>query len=105
VASSYDLESEDFKVSFLAHEARHFSDQRKYKILSPSDLEYRAKLNEVFLADKSFETLLRKFLLEARNNPANPHSHASHRLVTELSAKLRMKIVLTTVHSLKKNQI
>lgn len=105
VASSYDLQSEEFKVSFLAHEARHFSDKRKFKNLSSSDLEYRAKLNEVFLADQSYEGLMRKFILEQRDNPENPHSHASYRLVAGLSKKLDKKLDLQTLPAFKKKDI
>lgn len=105
VASSYDLESEDFKVSFLAHEARHFSDKRKFKSLSSADLEYRAKLNEIFLAEKSFEILLRKFSLEQRNNPENPHSYASFRLINGVSQKLGRRVELSELSALNKMRV
>lgn len=105
VASSYDLQSENFKVSFLAHEARHFSDLKRYKNLNSSDLEYRAKLNEIFLSDKSFKDLMRKFIQEQKNNLQNPHSHASYRLITRLSEKLGTRLNLNSIQSLSKKEI
>ena len=88
VAQKYDLESDNFKVSFLGHEARHFADLKKYPTLKSLDLEYRAKLNELILA-KTPRTLLHKFLMEQKNNPKNPHSHASFHLITRLTERLK----------------
>lgn len=87
VASSYDLESEKFKVSFLAHEARHFADLKSFPKLKSLDLEYRAKLTELALAANSHLALLEKFILEQKENPANPHSYASFLLLQRLSEK------------------
>jgi hypothetical protein len=94
VASSYDLESESFRVSFLAHEARHFADLKKYPDLRPVDLEYRAKLNELLLADESASALLKKFLQEQKENPDNPHSYASFLMMKGLSEGLAQPISL-----------
>jgi len=44
VKDAYDLNSETFLVSYLAHESRHFSDYKLFdKKLSGAELEYRAK--------------------------------------------------------------
>lgn len=99
VASSYDLESENFKVSFLAHEARHFTDLKSFPKLKSLDLEYRAKLNELILAQNSFSALLKKFMLEQRENPTNPHSYASFLMLNRLSEKLMKPITLESFSS------
>jgi hypothetical protein len=105
VASSYDLDGEDFKVSFLAHEARHFADKKKYSNLTSTDLEYRAKLTELILAKKSFEDVFRKFILEQRENPNNPHSYASFLLVKGISNKLAKGVNLQSFRSLDKTKV
>jgi hypothetical protein len=50
VSPSWDLSSEEYRVSLLAHEAQHFADYRRYPKLEGTDLEYRAKLVELILA-------------------------------------------------------
>lgn len=105
VSSAYDLKSENFKVSFLAHEARHFADKKDFPKLKSVDLEYRAKLNELMLADKSFESLFRKFLLEQKENPNNPHSYASFQIIRNLSKKLSKSISLESVTSVDKKMV
>ncbi len=47
VRAAWDLESEDFQVSLLKHEAQHAMDQVRYKDITNKELEYRAKLVEL----------------------------------------------------------
>jgi hypothetical protein len=47
VRSVYDLDSEDFRVGFLAHEAQHFRDHANFPVLEQPELEYRVKLIEL----------------------------------------------------------
>ena len=56
VKKAYDVNSENFKISYLTHEARHFADKKLWPDLKSADLEYRAKLTELNLAQ---DTLLR----------------------------------------------
>lgn len=84
----YDLDSERFKVSFLAHEARHFADYKKYPSLTPERLEYRAKLTELILAQETLATLAKNFLLTAVDDSNSPHSAAAHRLAQRLRLEM-----------------
>ncbi len=105
VASSYDLNSENFKVSFLVHEARHFADLKKFPNLSSIDLEYRAKLNELIVANKTLPKLLDKFFNEQKNDKSNPHSYASFLLINNLSNKTSSPLTPKNITKLPKKQI
>ena len=80
VASSYDVESEDFKVSLLKHEAQHARDLAMHKGMSSEELEYRAKLVELIYSQQ--RNLLEQFAREADGgDQSNGHSAASGRIV------------------------
>ena len=88
VKSSYDVESESFKVSLLKHEAQHAMDLSKYRNMSPDDLEYRAKLVELIYSSE--RNLLAQFVYEAgAENADNGHSRAAERIVEGFSKALR----------------
>jgi hypothetical protein len=88
VAPAWNLDSEPYRVSLLAHEAQHFSDYRRYPKLSPADLEYRAKLVEIALAEKTQANLLNGFSAGAARDRALPHPFADYWLVARLRARL-----------------
>lgn len=73
IEQAYDFESERFLVSFLKHEAQHTIDMKKYKGITPTELEYRAKLVELHYS--SDINLFQKFICEANENNIN-NSHA-----------------------------
>lgn len=76
VKSSYDLDSESFRVSLLKHEAQHTMDHQKYADLTTAELEYRAKLVELIYSEK--RNLLKSFLSEADpSQKDNGHAVAS----------------------------
>ena len=76
----YDLDSENFRVSLLKHEAQHAADQSRYPGISSEDLEYRAKLVELIYSEE--RRMLDRFLLEAdETNAGNSHGLASERIV------------------------
>lgn len=79
------LDSNEFQVSYLKHEAQHLSDYLRFPYLHPKDLEYRAKLVELIYESKSFR-LLKKFYYEAKNDPEFSHPYSSYVLMTRLSA-------------------
>lgn len=88
VKSSYDVESENFQVSLLKHEAQHAMDLSKYRNMSSEDLEYRAKLVELIYSSQ--RNLLAQFMYEAgAENADNGHSRAAGRLVEGFSKTLR----------------
>ena len=77
------LKREAFTVSYLTHEAQHFSDYRRFTGLSQSDLEFRAKLAELAASSRPAR-LLKKFISEAKNDPKLPHSFAAFQVVRAL---------------------
>jgi hypothetical protein len=87
-AYKHNFRSEAFRVSYLAHEAQHYSDYKSFPGLTQSDLEYRAKLAEL-IASKRPKRLMRKFVAEARNDPKFPHCHAAFRILRDLGTGTR----------------
>jgi hypothetical protein len=88
VRGSYDLESERFRVSYLAHEAQHFSDLRQFPKLEQPELEYRAKLVELSRAENSLYFLLDAFTRQSGADRKSPHAFANLRAVQHLSKAL-----------------
>lgn len=88
IRSSYDLDSEQFRVSYLGHEGRHFADNRAYPKLEQPELEYRAKLTELVLSRETTRKLLRKFVTSEQTGRAAPHPHAEHWVARGLQQRL-----------------
>lgn len=89
VRSAYDLESEDFQVSLLKHEAQHAMDQARYKDITNEELEYRAKLVELIYSKE--RRLLERFVSQADATRAdNGHGLAAERIVGEFEARLKI---------------
>jgi hypothetical protein len=88
VRPAYDVGSETFRVSYLVHEAQHFADNARFPGLEQPELEYRAKLAELSMAQATARDLLQKFAGNTSASRAIPHSHANLRVVTELGAAL-----------------
>lgn len=89
IKSSYDLESEAFKVSLLKHEAQHARDLSVNKNMSSEDLEYRAKLVELIYSSQ--RNLLGRFIQEADNSDrSNGHAAASERIIDGFVRKLNL---------------
>lgn len=89
VRESYgDLRGEDFKVSFLGHEAQHFADLARWPKLPPWRLEYRAKLVELAQADSSREKLLDRFYRAQDDDLDHPHPYANKRVLTDAAQAL-----------------
>ena len=84
VAQAYDFESERFLVSLLKHEAQHTVDMKQFPGITPTELEYRAKLVELHYAGDL--GLLQKFLSEADERKASDsHAAASARIKREFA--------------------
>lgn len=85
IEQAYDFDSERFRVSFLKHEAQHVCDMAKWPDMSPTDLEYRAKLVELMYSQDKM--LLPKFISEAvPTRTEDSHAQASVRLSAELAS-------------------
>ena len=85
---SYDLDSERFRVSYLAHEAQHFSDLRRFPKLEQPELEYRAKLVELSRAEDSLYPLLEAFTRQSGTDRKSPHAFAGLRIAQHFSKAL-----------------
>lgn len=83
--SSYDVDSEDFRVSYLAHEGRHFSDYKQFPRLEQPELEYRAKLTEIALSGETTLKLITSFAQRSGHDRAVPHSLANYCVARDLS--------------------
>ena len=89
VRSAYDLESEDFQVSLLKHEAQHAMDQAHYKGITNEELEYRAKLVELIYSKE--RRILERFVSQADATKAdNGHGLAAERIVGEFETRLKI---------------
>jgi hypothetical protein len=94
VVPRYDsLEDEQFRVSFLGHESQHFADKARFKDLKSWELEYRAKLVEVALADKTRAKVLDSFVDDQGDDPEEPHSYADRKILDGLVARLQVASV------------
>jgi hypothetical protein len=84
VRDSYNFDSEHFRVSYLAHEAQHFADLRRFPKLEQPELEYRAKLVELTRAEDSLYPLLEAFTRQSAPDRKTPHPFANLRVVQHL---------------------
>lgn len=85
VAKAYDLESENFHVSYLTHEGQHFSDCKNFPKLKQRDLEYRAKLVELIKSNKTTHEIINKFIRNASEHSHNAHAFANYCIIRDLS--------------------
>jgi hypothetical protein len=83
--SSYVLDSEDFRVSYLAHEGRHFADYRRFPKLEQPELEYRAKLTEIALSDTTTHSLIAEFSRRTLRDRSVPHSFANYCVARDMA--------------------
>jgi hypothetical protein len=88
VRSAYDLESEDFEVSYLAHEGQHFADYVKFPKLEQPELEYRGKLTELAKAKKSAHALIQRFAATAGTDRSTPHNLANGWVARDMAAAI-----------------
>jgi hypothetical protein len=85
---SYDLSSETFRISYLAHEAQHFADAKQFPKLESPELEYRAKLVELSQAENTLTALLDQFTSQSGTERVSPHGFANRWVVRHLAEAL-----------------
>ncbi|PCI64188.1 MAG: hypothetical protein COB37_02130 [Kordiimonadales bacterium] len=90
VCDSYDQQSEDFKVSYLKHEGRHFADYKKYPKLQSASLEYRAKLTELAFSQETLYGLLTRFTNHGVANAQGGHHLANWHVANDMKAALML---------------
>lgn len=88
VRPAYDTASEDFRVSYLAHEGRHFSDYKEFPMLKQPELEYRAKLTELAVSKQSTHDLIVRFSGRCGQDRSAPHHFANYWVVKEMSPEV-----------------
>lgn len=88
VKSAYDINSENFKISYLAHESRHFADYQLFPKLKSADLEYRAKLTELSLLSETLFKIIDFFITNANYESDIGHSVANYCVMRDMSEKL-----------------
>ena len=88
VRKAYDLNSENFRVSYLAHEGRHFADYKEFPKLTSADLEYRAKLTELSFAKTTLYKSIEFFINNSNYEGSNSHSIANFCVIRDLSQVL-----------------
>jgi hypothetical protein len=88
VRQSYDLNSETFLVNYLSHEGQHFLDYKHFPKLSSNDLEYRAKLIELYLYDKELYNYINFFINNANYDKNNAHPYSDYCLIRDMSREL-----------------
>lgn len=82
------LDSEAFRASLLGHETQHFADLQQFPSLAPWELEYRAKLTELWVSRDSLRFLLGKFNRDQGDDEQVPHLFANKRVIRDLQAYL-----------------
>lgn len=84
VRSAYDLGTESFRVSYLAHEGQHFFDYGRFPKLEQPELEYRAKLTEIAESDSTTYDLILDFAGMSGTDRSVPHQFANYWVARDL---------------------
>lgn len=82
-----DLQAESYRFSLLGHEGQHFADKQRWK-LENWELEYRAKLTELTLAQARSQKLLHNFSRAQGDDKDAPHPYANKRVLAALREQL-----------------
>jgi hypothetical protein len=72
----------------LGHETQHFADLQQFPGLQPWELEYRAKLAELWMSRASLQFLLGKFNSDQGDDQQVPHLFANRRVMRDLQTYL-----------------
>lgn len=84
------LDEERFRVSLLAHESQHFQDYIRFPDLIGWELEYRAKLVELALAEADQAELIKHFTANQGDDKDDAHSNANREVMKDLRAYLNV---------------
>ena len=82
------LSDETFSVRFLAHETQHFADKARFGSLESWELEYRAKLVELGLAQTSQDSTLKLMCENRSEKKDSSHAYANMLVVRNLNQRL-----------------
>lgn len=87
-AFAHGMDNDGFRTSLLGHETQHFADLTRFPKLTSWELEYRAKLAEIWLSRDSTAWLLGKFHRDQCDDKEVPHLFANRRVMDALHAQL-----------------
>jgi hypothetical protein len=82
------IDSDEYRASLLAHEGQHMSDHLRFPGLDQPDLEYRAKLTELWASRETTPKLLSAFVGGQKRDRALPHPFSDYWIVTRLRERL-----------------
>ena len=82
------VNNDAFRASLLGHETQHFADLTRYPNMASWELEYRAKLTELWMAQDSLTWLLGKFHRDQGDDKQVPHLFANKQVMHSLQAYL-----------------
>ncbi len=88
ITKDFDITSEKFRVSYLIHEAQHLTDSKLYSGYSGWVAEYRAKLAELSVAEKTVYTLINFFIKDSKNDSRLTHPYGEYRVISDLSREI-----------------
>jgi hypothetical protein len=88
VKKDYDITSEKFRVSYLTHETQHLLDAKLYSNYPRWIAEYRAKLSELSVAEKTIYDLIGGFIKGSKNDSRLTHPFAEYKLIRDLSKEI-----------------
>lgn len=87
-AFTHGVNNDAFRASLLGHETQHFADFNRFPTLKSWELEYRAKLTELWLSRESMTWLLGKFYRDQGDDEQVPHFLANKQVMQALHAHL-----------------
>lgn len=102
VKKAYKLDSESFLISYLCHEARHFSDYKLFPKLKSPDLEYRGKLTELSMLEGNLFPTLKFFIDNSNRESKNGHAMANFYVVSDLSKAIFQQEFVNDIERWKK---
>ena len=82
------VDSDAYRASLLAHEGQHMADHLRFPALDQPDLEYRAKLAELWASRETTPKLLLAFTGGRKRDRALPHPFSDYWIVTRLRERL-----------------
>lgn len=88
IKKDYNINSEKFKVCYLTHETQHLLDFRMYSGISGWLAEYRAKLAELSVAEKTVYDLTDAFIKGNKNDSRLTHPYAEYKVIGNLSMEI-----------------
>jgi hypothetical protein len=95
------IQGSEFKAVFLTHETQHLADKNRFEKMKPWELEYRAKLAELWAADANVASeRISKFQDSQSDDPALAHSFANRQVLIDLTKYLSKDVAVATLSEL-----